>query len=119
MADLVHAEIEAGVAVLTIDNPPVNALNAAVWEAVDRAVARAAADPAVQAIVLSGAGSTFVAGADIHSFQALRTRDDALGRVAKSHAVLSRIEDTTKPVVAAIHANALGGGLELGLACHY
>ncbi len=119
MPDLVHAELSEGVAILTIDNPPVNALSAGVWESIDRAVAAAAADPAIAAIVVIGAGTTFVAGADIHSFKALRTRDDALGRVRGSHAVLNRLEDVTKPVVAAIAGNALGGGLELAMACHY
>jgi 3-hydroxyacyl-CoA dehydrogenase len=119
MPDLVHLQIEHAVAVLTIDNPPVNALSAAVWEGIDQGVARAAADPAVQAIVVIGGGSTFVAGADIHSFKALKTREMALSRVAGSHAILRRIEDTAKPIVAAIHGNALGGGLELAQACHY
>ena len=119
MPDLVHAELADGIAVLTIDNPPVNALSAGVWEAVDQAVARAAADPAVHGIVLIGAGSTFVAGADINSFKLLRTREDALGRVGGSHALLKRLEDVAKPVVAAIHGNALGGGLELAMGCHH
>jgi 3-hydroxyacyl-CoA dehydrogenase len=119
VSDLVHAELQDGIAVLTIDNPPVNALSPGVWAALGEAIDRAAADPAVQAIVLHGAGATFVAGADIHSFKLLRTRDDALGRVTASHALLERIEDVAVPVVAAIHGNALGGGLELAMACHY
>jgi 3-hydroxyacyl-CoA dehydrogenase len=107
------------VAILTIDNPPVNALSPAVWEAIDASVARAAGDPNADATVLVGAGTTFIAGADIKIFDTLKTREDSLDRSASTHALLRRIEDSPKPVVAAIHGNALGGGLEVAMACHF
>jgi 3-hydroxyacyl-CoA dehydrogenase len=119
MSEFVHYEVLDRVAVLTIDNPPVNALAQGVWEAIDAGVARAAADSAVDAIVLIGAGSTFVAGADINAFKLLKTREQSMERSAKTHALLRRLEDAPKPIVAAIHGNALGGGLELAQACHY
>jgi 3-hydroxyacyl-CoA dehydrogenase len=119
MSDFVRYAIQDRVAVLTIDNPPVNALAQGVWEAVDQAVARAGADPEADAIVLIGAGTTFVAGADINVFKTLKTREQSLERSARTHALLKRLEDVPKPLVAAIHGNALGGGLELAQACHY
>jgi len=119
MSDFVRYSIQDRIAVLTIDNPPVNALAQGVWEAVDQAVARAGADPEADAIVLIGAGTTFVAGADINVFKTLKTRDQSLERSARTHALLKRLEDVGKPLVAAIHGNALGGGLELAQACHY
>jgi 3-hydroxyacyl-CoA dehydrogenase len=119
MSDLVRYEIKDAVAILTVDNPPVNALSAAVWEAIDEAVARANADARAEAIVLTGAGSTFMAGADIRVFDLLKTREDSLARTAGIHAILKRLEDSTRPLVAAIHGNALGGGLEVAMACHF
>lgn len=119
MADLVRYEIKDRVAVVTIDNPPVNALSPAVWTGIDEAVARAAADPGADAIVLIGSGSTFIAGADIKVFDVLKTRDDSFARSAGTHALLKRMEDAGKPLVAAIHGNALGGGLEVAQACHF
>ena len=119
MADLVRYAIKDGVAVITIDNPPVNALSPPVWEGLDQLVARACADPAAEAIVVIGAGTTFIAGADIKVFDILKTRADSLSRSAGTHALLKRVEDATKPLVAAIHGNALGGGLEVAQACHF
>jgi len=119
MSDFVHYAVQDRVAVLTIDNPPVNALAQGVWEEVDEAVARAGSDAAADAIVLIGAGSTFVAGADINVFKTLKSRQQSLERSGRTHALLKRLEDVPKPLVAAIHGNALGGGLELAQACHY
>ena len=73
-----------GVAVLTIDNPPVNALGPALWDAIDEAVARGAADPAADAIVLIGAGTTFIAGADIKVFDTLKTREQSLAAIRRA-----------------------------------
>ena len=119
MSDLVRYEVKDGVAVVTIDNPPVNALAPAVWGQIDEAVQRGVADPAAEAIVLVGAGTTFIAGADIKAFELLRTPEDSMTRSAGTHALLKRVEDAAKPLVAAIHGNALGGGLEVAQACHF
>jgi 3-hydroxyacyl-CoA dehydrogenase len=119
MSDLVRYDIIDRVAVVTIDNPPVNALSPDVWEGIDVAVSRAVADPNADAIVLIGAGSTFIAGADIKVFDTLKTGADSLARSANTHALLGRLEDASKPLVAAIHGNALGGGLEVAQACHF
>jgi 3-hydroxyacyl-CoA dehydrogenase len=119
MPDLLRYHVSDRVAIITVDNPPVNALAPAVWEGIGELVARAVADPGADAIVLIGAGTTFIAGADIKVFDLLRTREDSLARSAKTHALLKRIEDATKPLVAAIHGNALGGGLEVAQACHF
>jgi 3-hydroxyacyl-CoA dehydrogenase len=119
LADLVRYETQDRVAVLVIDNPPVNALGPGVLEAIEDAVARGLADPEVDALVLIGAGTTFVAGADINVFKTIQSREQSLERSQGTHARLKRLEDSSKPLVAAIHGNALGGGLELAMSCHY
>src|SRR5687768_1657348 len=119
MPELIHYEVRDRVAVLTVDNPPVNAMGPGVLEAIEDQVARANEDDNVDAIVLIGAGSTFVAGADIKIFETLKTAEQSMARSARTHAMLARLEDATKPLVAAIHGNAFGGGLELAQACHF
>jgi 3-hydroxyacyl-CoA dehydrogenase len=119
MPNFVRYDVADRVAVLTIDNPPVNALGEGVWDAIADAVRRADEDPAVDAMVLIGAGQTFVAGADINVFKLLKTRADSMQRSEQTHGMLRQLEDARKPLVAAIHGNALGGGLELAMSCHY
>jgi 3-hydroxyacyl-CoA dehydrogenase len=119
MPTVVRYELIDRIALITIDNPPVNALSPAVWDAIDDAIQRAGADPKAVGAVLMGAGSTFIAGADIKVFDMLKTAADSMARSEKTHALLKRIEDCGKPVVAAIHGNALGGGNEVAMACHY
>ncbi len=113
----VRLESQDDLAFVIIDNPPVNALSAGIPEALAESVATAAADPAVTAIVVMGAGRTFIAGADISELE--RAAWDANASLPEMHDVLRTIEDTSKPVVMAMHGTALGGGLEVAMAGHY
>ncbi|HEV8069500.1 MAG TPA: 3-hydroxyacyl-CoA dehydrogenase NAD-binding domain-containing protein [Planctomycetaceae bacterium] len=117
MSDLVTLSKDGDVAVVTINNPPVNALSPGVPEGVIAHVQAAAADPSVKAIVLIGGGKTFVAGADIKEFAKIRS--GAKERGPGLHPMLTVVENCAKPVVCAIHGTAFGGGLELAQACHY
>ncbi len=103
---------DGDVAVFTFDNPPVNALSQPVRAGLLAAIEALDADPSVRAVVLAGAGRAFVAGADVREFD--RPPAEPL-----LPAVLSRLEASTKPVVAALHGATLGGGAETALACHY
>lgn len=104
--------LDGEVGVLTLASPPVNALSADVREGLAAGMAAAAAEPAIRAIVLICAGKTFIAGADISEF-GKPPRGISLPDLQAS------IENCSKPVVAAIHGTALGGGLEVALVCHY
>ena len=120
MSNFVHYQVKDRVAVLTIDNPPVNALGQGVWEAIDEAVARASNDADADAIVLIGAGSTFVAGADINIFKTLKTREQSLersGRHARDAASGSRTRPSrSSPRFTATRSAA---GSSSRMACHF
>jgi 3-hydroxyacyl-CoA dehydrogenase len=115
MPELVRYARQGNVAVITIENPPVNALSPGVPEGIHASLERASHDPEVEAIVVIGGGRTFIAGADIREFgksSAEQMRETLLH-------CLRTMEDSAKPVIVAIHGTAVGGGLETAMAGHY
>jgi len=112
MSDATQYVVRDGVAVVTLDNPPVNGLNNALRAGVMQHLKAADADPAVKAVVIIGSARAFSGGADIREFNAPRLKPDL-------PAVNDQQDAMSKPLVAAIGGFALGGGLELALACHY
>ncbi|GAA5236619.1 3-hydroxyacyl-CoA dehydrogenase [Verticiella sediminum] len=106
--------VESGVAVVTLNNPPVNGLNHATRQGIVEAVTKANQDDAVRAIVITGGSKIFSGGADIREFNTPRmSQAPHLGNV------IEVLESSAKPVVAAVSGTAMGGGLELAMGCHY
>jgi 3-hydroxyacyl-CoA dehydrogenase len=117
MTDLVQLTKDDGIAIITINNPPVNALSPGVPEGISAAIDEIDRDDSVKAAVLIGGGRTFVAGADIKEFGKITSGKATRGEGFKP--LLLRVEDCRKPLVMAIHGTAFGGGLELAMAGHY
>jgi 3-hydroxyacyl-CoA dehydrogenase len=109
-----HFELNGAVALLRLDNPPVNSLGHELRRSIVAALARAEDDPAVKAIVLIGSGKGFSGGADIREFGTPKSL-----AAPNLHGVLRAVEESSKPVIAAIDGICMGGGLELALCCHY
>jgi len=107
-------QVHGDVAVITLNNPPVNGLGLATRQALAAGLDKAQQDAAVKAIVITGAGKAFSGGADITEFGTEKAFAEP-----NLHTVISLVEQCAKPVVAAIHSVCMGGGLELSLACHY
>jgi len=117
MDDLVQLTRDKDVAIITINNPPVNALSPGVAQGIAQAIEQVSKDDTIKAVVLIGGGRTFVAGADIKEFGKITSGKTQRG--AGLLPLLLQIEDVRKPVVVAIHGSAFGGGLELAMAGHY
>ncbi|MHB8633709.1 MAG: enoyl-CoA hydratase/isomerase family protein [Thermoplasmatota archaeon] len=117
MGDHLKLKIENKTAIVTLDNPPVNALNPEILKEIQETFTKLSGDPEVRAIVLTGAGNhAFCAGADLKAFAGIDPKQ-AQEIVGLGHAALNAIEDCRKPVIAAVNNLALGGGCELAMAC--
>jgi enoyl-CoA hydratase len=115
---LIQVEKKDRVALLTINNPPANALSQAIFSCLDEALTQVEQDTTVKAIIIYGEGRFFAAGADIKEFTSIESGDEGEKQALETQRILTRLEGLSKPVIAAIHGAALGGGLELALACH-
>ncbi|MGH6646099.1 3-hydroxyacyl-CoA dehydrogenase NAD-binding domain-containing protein [Aquabacterium sp.] len=107
-------QVADGIAVITLENPPVNGLGQSTRAGIVDGIHKALADDAVQAVVITGSGKVFCGGADIREFGSPKA-----SAAPDLHVTIATVEQSTKPVVAAIHGVVMGGGLELALGCHY
>jgi 3-hydroxyacyl-CoA dehydrogenase len=117
MSELVTLSKDRGIGIITINNPPVNALSPGVPEGITACLEKARGDSSIHGIVLIGGGRTFIAGADIKEFGKMTSGQKK--REVGLQPMLLALEDCPKPVVCAIHGTAFGGGLETAMACHY
>lgn len=117
MSELVNLTKDGDIGVITVNNPPVNALSPGVPEGIRNFLDILQRDDAIRAIVLIGGGRTFIAGADIKEFGKITSGQAP--RELTLHTLLEALENCSKPVICAIHGTAFGGGLETAMACHY
>ncbi len=115
----VKVELSQGVALLGMDNPPVNQMSEHFVQELRESTLEALADPEVKAVILTGTGKNFVAGADVTQLLTVKDREAFVAKLMGVHEWLNALEQGPKPVIAAINGNCLGGGLEIAMACHY
>ncbi len=115
----VKVELKDGVAVLRMDNPPVNQMSQDFMGELDQAVRAALGEAQVRALVLTGTGKNFVAGGDVTQMLPEKDKARFVERLMWVHSLFNLMEQGPKPVIAAINGNCLGGGLEMAMACHY
>ncbi len=120
--EFIKVKVDETVAILTISRPSankVNVLTSKAMQELDQAIDEFAKDNQVKAIVITGEGPyTFVAGADVKEIASIQSRQQAIDLVKKGQGVLNKIENMEKPVICAVNAICLGGGMELAMACH-
>ena len=109
---------QKGIAIMKINNPPMNAIDEELIEQMEGAFKNFAGDDAVKVVIITGEGFAFIAGADIKKMQGINTAAEAESMAQRGQGLLNMIENSRKPVIAAINGLALGGGTELALACH-
>ncbi|MBI5198352.1 MAG: enoyl-CoA hydratase [Nitrospirae bacterium] len=114
----VNVSVEEGVATLVLNNPPVNALSSPLLVEFEKEMEDLAGKASAKVIIIAGAGTMFVAGADIKEIAALKSAAQGKEAAARGQEVFNKIERSPKPVIAAIQGVCLGGGLELAMACH-
>jgi len=116
---MIKVEQNRGVAILTLNNPPVNQLSRSFVEEIRDALMAAFKDEATKAVILTATGKNFTGGADITQIQQVKDRDSLLPLVMENNRFLNSIEDGPKPVIVAMNGNCLGGGMEIAMASHY
>lgn len=115
---LVNVVQDGAVATLTLNNPPRNVLNLALMDELEKCVDTLHKNDTVKAVILTGSGSLFVAGADIKVIASIKSTEDGEKLARRGQSLFSKIEQMHKPVIAAINGFCLGGGLELAMSCH-
>ncbi len=118
MGQYITDQIEGNVATITINNPPRNIITLPLMDELEQTIDALSENPAVKAVVLTGNGSVFISGADIHEILAIPNAAEGEKLSKRGHVLFNKIEWMRKPVIAAINGFCLGGGLELALACH-